>query len=82
MTVRDVLKTAFTEDGTIGSYSRIASAAIVLATIAWVSFLVFKHGTMPDLTGPLSFLTTGVGVHMGVNKASEIMAAVKGQKPQ
>ncbi len=74
------IKSVLSEDGVVGSYSRCASAFIVFFTVLWVTFLVFKHGTLPDLAGPLAFLTGGVGVNMGINKASEVAAALKGTK--
>jgi hypothetical protein len=72
------LKGVLSEDGVTGSYSRCASATIVFCTVAWITFLVVRTKLMPDLTGPLAFLTGGVGIHMGINKASEIATAIKG----
>jgi hypothetical protein len=71
------LKSVFSEDGQ-GSYSRVASGIIVFSTIFWVTYLVIKHAVMPDLTGPAAFLSTGVGVHYGTNKMSDIVSAFKG----
>jgi hypothetical protein len=75
------IKGVLSEDGVTGSYSRCASATIVFCTVAWITFLVFRTRLMPDLTGPLAFLTGGVGIHMGINKASEIATAIKGTPP-
>jgi len=62
-----------------GSYSRCASAFIVVSVCSWVLYLVIKTAHMPDLTGPSAFLTTGVGIHYGTNKASDILSALKGK---
>jgi len=68
----------FSEDGK-GSYTHVASACVVIATIAWVTYAMIKsHGVIPDLIGPASFLTTGVGIHQGMNNASEIIASMRG----
>jgi hypothetical protein len=75
------VRSVLSEDGVTGSYSRCASTFIVFFTVVWITFLVFKHGTMPDLGGALAFLTAGVGVNMGINKAGEVVAAVKGDNP-
>ena len=72
------LKGVLSEDGVTGSYSRCASAFVVFFTVMWITFLVFKHGVMPDLTEPLAFISAVVGVHMGINKAAEIVSATKG----
>ena len=73
------LKSVFSEDDGLGSYSRCASGFIVASVCSWVLFLVVKNHAMPDLTGPSAFLTTGVGIHYGTNKASEILSALKGK---
>jgi hypothetical protein len=73
------LKSVLSEDGQ-GSYSRTASLIIVISTVAWITFLVVKNHAMPDMAGPASFLTTGVGIHYGTNKASDIIASWKGTK--
>jgi hypothetical protein len=74
------LREVFSESGE-GSYSRCAAGAIVVATITWVSYVVFRTKAIPDLTGPLSFMSSGVAVHYGTNKAADIIAAFKGQTP-
>lgn len=74
------LREVFSEDGE-GSYSRCAAGAIVAATIAWVSHVVWKTGALPDLTGPSAFIVTTVTAHYGVNKASDIISAFKGNQP-
>jgi hypothetical protein len=75
----DFVKQVFSENGQ-GSYSRSASGIIVASVIAWVSYVVFRSHTIPDLTGPAAFLTTGVGVHYGTNKAPDILTAILNRK--
>jgi hypothetical protein len=72
------IRSVFSEGGE-GSYSRVAAGAIVVATIVWVSHVVWHTHAMPDLTGPAAFLTVGSGTHYGLNKAPDIIAAFKGQ---
>lgn len=73
------IKSIFSEDGVVGSSSRVLSAAIVFSTLGWVTYLVAKNHAMPDLAGPLTFMNTGVGTLMGINKASEVVSAFKGK---
>lgn len=70
------LKSVFSEDGQ-GSYSRFASGAIVFSTLGWITYLVIKHGALPDLSGPALFIGAGSAVY-GVNKAEAIVGALKG----
>lgn len=72
------VRSVFSEGGE-GSYSRVAAGAIVVATVAWVSHVVWHTHAIPDLTGPSAFLTVGAGTHYGLNKASDIISAIKGQ---
>lgn len=75
------LQSVFSEDDGQGSYSRVASGAIVVATLAWVSHVVWKTGALPDLTGPATFICLAAGSHYGINKASDIISAFKGNQP-
>jgi hypothetical protein len=74
------IKSAFSENGE-GSYSRIASGVIVLATLGWVSHVVFKTHALPDLTGALAFMTGGVTAHYGVNKFNDYINDYKNGTP-
>jgi hypothetical protein len=74
------MKSVLSEDGQ-GSYSRTAAMAIVLASIGWVSHVVWKTHALPDLTGVSAFVCSTVGFHYGVNKASDIIGAIKGTTP-
>ena len=73
------LKSVFSEvDGT-GSWSRVGSLLIVLATIGWVTYALCKNHAIPDLSGPTAFLTTGTGTMYGTNKLSSIISAITGK---
>lgn len=64
------LKQIFSEpgaDGT-GSFSRVMSFIIDLCTLGWVTYVVIKSGAIPDLNGPLIFMTTGHTSLYGLNK--------------
>lgn len=54
-------------DGGEPSFSRWSSGTIVLATIIWVSYLVFRKHELPDLTGPAIFIGSGTGSAYGLN---------------
>jgi hypothetical protein len=66
-------------DGGAGSLSRCGSGFILVSTVGWVSYLVIKNGTMPDLTGPAIFMTAGVGSLYGTNKLPEMLSAARGK---
>jgi hypothetical protein len=42
-------------DGT-GSASRVLALTAILTNICWVSFLVIKTGTLPDLSGSAMYI--------------------------
>lgn len=65
-------------DGGQGSYSRLASGAVVLATLFWVSYLVIKNHSMPDLGGPSLLIGTSSTAHYGVNQIQNIVGMLKG----
>lgn len=71
------VRSVFSEDGQ-GSYSRCAAGAIVIATIAWITHVVWKTGALPELTGPAAFVTTCAGSHYLINKGADLISAVKG----
>jgi len=75
------LRSVFSEQGQ-GSYSRCAAGAIVLATLGWVTHVVWRTHALPDLTGPAAFIATGHASTYGINKASDIIGAFKGNRPQ
>ncbi len=72
------IKSVFSDAGQ-GSSSRVLSGAVVFATLGWVSYVVLKTKTIPDLGGPSMFMASAVGVLYGTNKASEVVAAFRGK---
>jgi len=46
------------KDGSV-STSRCLASTSVASVIIWVSYVVFKNGSLPDLTGPSLWLTAG-----------------------
>lgn len=68
-------------DGGQGSASRVLSAVVVVSVVGWVWYLVWETKRMPDLSGPSLFLGSGTGATYGVNKASDIVSAFKGNQP-
>jgi hypothetical protein len=49
------------------SLSRVSPAIALVSVVIWVSYLVIKTHTLPDLTGPAFF--TGAGAaHYGIGK--------------
>ncbi len=72
------VKSVFSDAGQ-GSSSRVLSGAVVFATLGWVSYVVFKTKTIPDLGGPSMFMASGVGICYGTNKAADMISAFKGK---
>ena len=72
---RSVLSEA---DGT-GSWSRCGSLLIVLATLGWVTHVVWRTHAIPDLGGATAFMTTGAGTLYGTNKLGSIVSAITGK---
>jgi hypothetical protein len=68
------IKSVFSDGGN-GSFSRCGAAVIIGATISWVSYLVLKNHAIPDLQGPTWFMSSGVGMLYGTNKASDLITA-------
>lgn len=67
-------------DGGIGSFARVAQGVVVLSTVSWVSYVVWRNNAIPDLTGPTFFLSGGAASHYGLSKISGIVDAFKGKK--
>lgn len=54
-----------------GSFGRVSAGAIVVFTLFWITFLVIKTHTMPDLAGPTLFLSSGSASTYGANKVAD-----------
>lgn len=72
-------KSVFSDNG-VGSSSRVLSATIVVAVLGWVSYIVLKTKTIPDLGGPSMFMATGVAALYGTSKVPDIVNAFKGKQ--
>lgn len=67
------IKSVFSEPTGEGSATRVIAGANAAAIILWVSYLVIKTGTLPDLTSASLFLGAGFGGYAAnrVGKAFE-----------
>lgn len=64
-------------EGGTGSYSRILGALVATFTFFWVTYVVIKSGSLPDLTGPSIFIASGCSAY-GINQAKNVASAIKG----
>lgn len=69
------LKEVLSEDGQ-GSFSRVSSFLIVLGALYWITHLVRYNHAFPDFGG----LALLIGTLYGINKASSIVQAARGDK--
>lgn len=76
MSLMSHLKEALSEDGQ-GSYSRYCGAASVVASIAWVTYLVFKNHALPDLGGVAGFIASGNAAY-AANQAKNAVNKIRG----
>jgi len=65
--VKKFVTDLFCESDGKWSLSRFTSAAMVAATIVWVSAIVVKTHVLPDLTAPAIF-AGGAATHYGIGK--------------
>jgi hypothetical protein len=72
-----LLKEALTENGK-GSYSRFTGAAIVFATLGWITYLVIRNKALPDLGGATMFISVGAGTHYAINQVKAVAQAMRG----
>lgn len=56
--------------------AHVVAIALTGAVILWVSYLVLKNHTLPDLAGP-AYLLGGSGAMNVAHKMEDIIAAVK-----
>jgi hypothetical protein len=62
-------------DGTVNP-AHVVAISLVVAVIGWVTYLVIKTTSMPDLTGP-AYLLGGSGAMNIAHKAEDIIAKFK-----
>lgn len=72
------LREVLSEDG-IGSYSRYTGFMLVIATIFWVTYLVFRTHTLPDLEGPALFIGASQSSY-GLNQIKKVAEAARAVK--
>lgn len=61
--------------GTDASFGRFGTGSVMFMTFFWVTYLVIKNGTMPDMAGPSTFLASGATTLYGINKLAEVKKA-------
>ena len=64
-------------DGGIPSFSRVASGALVLVSIVWVTIIVLRTHTLPDFVGLALFISA----LYGINRASTAAETIKTGRP-
>jgi hypothetical protein len=62
-------------EGGSGSFGRVGATAIVVCSLIWVSYIVFKNGALPDLSGVSLFLSSGVSATYGASKVAGVITA-------
>ena len=68
----EYLRSTFSEADGTGSATRVLAGGGVLATIIWVSFLVFTQRHLPDLSGAALFVSSSFAGY-GINKVALVM---------
>ena len=72
------LKSTFSEPDGTGSASRILALLAILSNIAWVSFIVIKTSSLPDLSGSAMY----IGASFSGYAANKISGAFKKDKDE
>lgn len=70
----EFLKKALSEQDGTPSLSRYTAFLVTFATISWVTYLVGRTGTLPDLTSAALFIAGGHGGYVA-NKVSEAIGS-------
>lgn len=70
------LKDLFSESST-ASFGRVGAGVALLASIFWVSWVVYKTNAIPDLGGVALF----IGTLYGLSKAGSVAQAFSPQEP-
>jgi len=72
---------AISEPDGSASFTRIACSFVIGISTIWITVLVFKNGTLPDLGGVTLFDTGIVGILYGINKGAQVAnSAVTGKE--
>ncbi len=72
------LRGALSESDGSPSFSRLASGALVLSSIGWVTSIVVRTHTLPSDLGGLSLF---IGALYGINKVSTAVETLKKPPP-
>jgi hypothetical protein len=72
------LVSTFSEPDGKGSFTRLATALLILAAIAWVTRLVWINHALPDFSGLIVFISA----LYGLNKASSLVDKIAGKPDQ
>jgi hypothetical protein len=72
------LKSVFSEPDEKGSFTRIATALLILAALGWVTRLVWINHALPDFGG----ITLFVGTLYGLNKAGTLANTIAENKAE
>lgn len=71
------IREAFHDDDGRTSFTRLATAALVYASIRWVGHVVYATHHLPSPT-ELVGLGTFMGFLLGINRSDNIAAAIRG----
>jgi len=71
-------KSIFSEPDGKASFTRIATAFLILAALIWVTRLVWQNHALPDFGGLTLFITT----LYGLNKAGALATTITENKPE
>ncbi len=74
------IKDLFSESST-ASFGRVGAFIALIASVVWVSWLVYKNGTLPDLSGICLFIGTLYGLSKGISAIQVIKGATNDPKP-
>jgi hypothetical protein len=75
----EYIKIMFSEDNKPRpSYGKHGSFIAILASVAWVSWIVYKTNVIPDLGGICFFIGTPYGLSKGINAVRKIKEAQNG----
>ncbi len=55
----------------------VCTMLTTLSVLLWVSHVVWHTHSIPDLTGPATFVGVGAASHYGVNKVNDVVSAWK-----
>jgi len=74
------LKGLVTEEDGKPSFSRVAVGTTLLASLTWISYIVFAKGVLPDMTTLALFFGAVGTTTYGFNQAKAAAIAIAGTK--